>query len=133
MRRLLGPFLLCLLALGCNTPQPFELDMSQPIVEERVPFQAGYAERSFTPGKGYPLGLAGEDVALPGRILVLAEVYDALAEQRSYKPAWPVEKIVAFFRDQAGRQFDPDLAGLVADGLERQGKRYFAAHADSLF
>lgn len=84
-------------------------------------------------GKGYPLGLAGEDVALPGRILVLAEVYDALAEQRSYKPAWPVEKIVAFFRDQAGRQFDPDLAGLVADGLERQGKRYFAAHADSLF
>ena len=84
-------------------------------------------------GKGYPLGLARDDVALPGRILVLAEVYDALAEERSYKPAWPVAKIVTFFRDQAGRQFDPDLAFLVADGLERSGKRFFAAAPDSLF
>ncbi|MCB9886868.1 MAG: response regulator [Planctomycetes bacterium] len=84
-------------------------------------------------GKGYPQGLAGEEVALPGRILVLAEVYDALAEERSYKPAWPVEKIVAFFRDQAGRQFDPDVAHLVADGLERMGKRFFVSKSDMLF
>ncbi|MCA8948959.1 MAG: HD domain-containing protein [Planctomycetes bacterium] len=84
-------------------------------------------------GKGYPYGLAGEEVALPGRILVLAEVYDALAEERSYKPAWSVTKICALFRDQAGRQFDPELAHLVADGLERQGKRFFAQEAGSLF
>ncbi|MBX3461595.1 MAG: response regulator [Planctomycetes bacterium] len=84
-------------------------------------------------GKGYPQGLAGEEVALPGRILVLAEVYDALVEERSYKPAWPVERIVALFREQAGRHFDPDLARLVADGLERQGKRFFAAAAGQLF
>jgi putative two-component system response regulator len=84
-------------------------------------------------GKGYPQGLAGEEVALPGRILVLAEVYDALVEKRSYKPAWPVDKIVALFRDQAGRQFDPHLAKMVADGLEQQGKRYFAAAPGQLF
>ena len=84
-------------------------------------------------GKGYPNGLAGEEVALPGRILVLAEVYDALAEQRSYKPAWPIEKIVALFREQAGTQFDPDLAHLVADGLERSGYRFFAPAPDLLF
>ena len=84
-------------------------------------------------GGGYPQGLRGEEVALPGRILVLAEVYDALAEQRSYKPAWPVPKIVALFRDQAGRQFDPDLAHLVADGLERQGYRFFAPNPGMLF
>jgi putative two-component system response regulator len=84
-------------------------------------------------GKGYPQGLAGEDVALPGRILVLAEVYDALVEERSYKPAWPVARIVALFREQAGRQFDPDLAHLVADGLERCGKRFFAAAPGQLF
>jgi len=76
-------------------------------------------------GKGYPEGLAGDDVALAGRILILAEVYDALAEQRSYKPAWEVSKIVALFREQAGRQFDPDLAHLVADGLQRDGNRFF--------
>jgi putative two-component system response regulator len=84
-------------------------------------------------GKGYPNGLRGEEVALPGRILVLAEVYDALAEQRSYKPAWPVAKITALFRDQAGRQFDPDLAHLVADGLDRMGNRFFAPAAGMLF
>jgi putative two-component system response regulator len=84
-------------------------------------------------GKGYPQGLAGEDVALPGRILVLAEVFDALAEQRSYKPAWPTPRITELFRDQAGRQFDPDLAHMVADGLERMGSRFFAPQAGMLF
>jgi putative two-component system response regulator len=84
-------------------------------------------------GKGYPNGLQGEDVDLPGRILVLAEVYDALAEQRSYKPAWPIPKIVALFREQAGRQFDPTLANMVADGLDRMGYRYFASNQGMLF
>jgi putative two-component system response regulator len=84
-------------------------------------------------GKGYPQGLQGEDVALPGRILVLAEVYDALAEQRSYKTAWPIARIVELFRQEAGHQFDPHLAKMVADGLERQGSRFFAAAPGLLF
>ncbi len=84
-------------------------------------------------GRGYPQGLAGEEVALPGRILVLAEVYDALAEARSYKSAWPVAKIIAFFRKEAGCHFDPDLAQIVADGLERQGKAFFAEQPGMLF
>jgi putative nucleotidyltransferase with HDIG domain len=77
-------------------------------------------------GSGYPNGLAREDVALPGRILILAEVYDALAEARSYKQAWDMAKIVDLFRFEAGKHFDPDLSNLVADGLECQGKRFFA-------
>jgi putative two-component system response regulator len=84
-------------------------------------------------GKGYPNGLKGDEVELPGRILVLAEVYDALAEPRSYKGAWPVEQIVAFFRENAGTHFDPDLAHLVSDGLEREGKRFFADRPGMLF
>jgi putative nucleotidyltransferase with HDIG domain len=84
-------------------------------------------------GAGYPNRLAGEDVALPGRILILAEVYDALAEARSYKPAWPIEKIVAVFRAEAGKHFDPDLSHLVADGLEAEGRRFFAPGPDLLF
>ena len=61
------------------------------------------------------------------------EVYDALAEARSYKPAWPVEKIVALFRAEAGTHFDPELAKLVADGLERKGSRFFSQSPDTLF
>jgi len=78
-------------------------------------------------GCGYPAGLVGEEVDLPGRILILAEVYDALAEARSYKPAWPTDKIVGFFRAEAGKHFDPCLAALVADGLERLGNGFFRA------
>jgi len=84
-------------------------------------------------GLGYPLGLGGEEVSLPGRSLILAEVYDALAEVRSYKPAWPTAHIASLFREQAGRQFDPELARLVADGLEREGKRFFTAPSGMLF
>jgi putative two-component system response regulator len=84
-------------------------------------------------GRGYPHGLRGEEVALPGRILILAEVYDALAEARSYKPAWPVAEIAAFFRAQAGKHFDPELSNLVADGLDREGRRFFAPRSDLLF
>lgn len=84
-------------------------------------------------GRGYPSGLVGDEVALPGRILILAEVYDALAEARSYKPAWEQERIVGFFRFEAGKHFDPDLAMMVADGLEREGRRFFAAREGMLF
>lgn len=76
-------------------------------------------------GRGYPCGLRSHEVALPGRILILAEVYDALAEERSYKPAWEVPKIVEYFRHEAGGHFDPDLARMVADGLEHHGRRFF--------
>ena len=77
-------------------------------------------------GHGYPERLVGDEVELPGRILILAEVYDALVSARSYKPAWPIDRIVGFFRDQAGKHFDPDLARMVADGLEQRGPRFFA-------
>jgi putative nucleotidyltransferase with HDIG domain len=84
-------------------------------------------------GKGYPEGLAGEDVELGGRILILAEVYDALRSARSYKEGWDVPRIAEFFRQQAGTQFDPALSHLVADGLERRGPSFLANQPSALF
>ena len=84
-------------------------------------------------GKGYPEKIGGEEVDMAGRILILAEVYDALAEKRSYKPAWPDEKIAALFRDEAGRHFDPELATMVADGIEKQGRRFWTTEPGMLF
>jgi len=84
-------------------------------------------------GKGYPEGIGGEEVDLPGRILIIAEVYDALAEERSYKPAWPHERIASLFRAEAGKHFDPELAHLVADGITAQGRRFWAAEPGLLF
>jgi HD-GYP domain-containing protein (c-di-GMP phosphodiesterase class II) len=60
-------------------------------------------------GTGYPDGLAGEEIPLAARIVAVADVYDALATKRVYKPASPHEKCVAIIREGAGRQFDPDI------------------------
>ena len=84
-------------------------------------------------GQGYPEGVGGEEVDLPGRILILAEVFDALASARSYKPAWEMSRISELFRFQAGKHFDPELALLVADGLDREGARFFSENNGQLF
>ena len=68
-------------------------------------------------GKGYPYGRRGEEVSLPGRVLILAEVFDALAHVRSYKPAWPREQIDKFFAERAGSHFDPKLTARFLDLL----------------
>ncbi|MFE1813380.1 HD domain-containing phosphohydrolase [Metapseudomonas otitidis] len=68
-------------------------------------------------GSGYPNGLAGEDIPIEGRIVAIADVFDALTSERPYKQAWPVEEAVAFLRDQSGQHFDPDLVELFIQQL----------------
>jgi response regulator RpfG family c-di-GMP phosphodiesterase len=58
-------------------------------------------------GSGYPNGLKGEEIDLIGRIASLADVFDALAHDRCYKKAWPIEEVIQFIDDQEGLHFDP--------------------------
>jgi putative two-component system response regulator len=60
-------------------------------------------------GKGYPHGLARDDIPLCGRIVALADVYDALTSKRVYKPAFSHEKAREIILDGRGTQFDPDM------------------------
>jgi putative two-component system response regulator len=60
-------------------------------------------------GSGYPQGLSGEAIPLMGRIVAIADVFDALTTERPYKPAWPVEDSAAYLREHAGVLFDPQL------------------------
>lgn len=60
-------------------------------------------------GSGYPSGLRGEDIPLAGRIVALADAFDALTHARPYKKAWPAEEAAAEIRRQRGRQFDPAI------------------------
>lgn len=60
-------------------------------------------------GSGYPRRLAGQGIPLSGRIVAVADVFDALIHPRPYKPAWEVEKALAYIRDESGRHFDPDV------------------------
>jgi putative two-component system response regulator len=58
-------------------------------------------------GQGYPRGLAGVEIPESGRIVAVADVFDALTHARPYKPAWPVDRAVAEIARRAGFQFDP--------------------------
>lgn len=60
-------------------------------------------------GTGYPFQLAQAAIPLVGRIVAVADVFDALAYERPYKAAWPLEAAVATIHDQSGKQFDPDI------------------------
>jgi putative two-component system response regulator len=66
-------------------------------------------------GSGYPNGLVGEQIPLVGRIVAIADVFDALTSARSYKQSWGVDKALAYMQDQAGRCFDPNLIPLLMD------------------
>ncbi|SDY11854.1 putative two-component system response regulator [Allochromatium warmingii] len=60
-------------------------------------------------GSGYPNGLVAEAIPRVGRIVAIADVFDALTSERPYKRAWPVEQAVALLKDGAGSHFDPQL------------------------
>ncbi len=58
-------------------------------------------------GDGYPNGLIGDEIPLYGRIVAVADVFDALTSSRPYKPAWSIERAITFLREGAGTHFDP--------------------------
>lgn len=60
-------------------------------------------------GGGYPLGLAGEDIPLEGRITAVADVFDALSSRRPYKPAFSLEKCFEIIEQERGSHFDPKV------------------------
>lgn len=60
-------------------------------------------------GGGYPRGLAGDEIPLSGRIVSVADVFDALVSDRVYRPAFAVDDVVAAMRAERGAHFDPDV------------------------
>jgi putative two-component system response regulator len=64
-------------------------------------------------GSGYPFGLAGEAIPLDGRIVALADVFDALTSPRPYKRAWTIEETMTYVNEQSGRHFDPAVVELL--------------------
>lgn len=69
-------------------------------------------------GRGYPQGLKGEEIHIFGRIVGLTDVFDALGNERVYKRAWPLERIIVYIREQRGKQFDPMLVDIFLENLD---------------
>lgn len=81
-------------------------------------------------GSGYPEGLQGEAIPLSGRLMALADVFDALISKRVYKPAFEFELALEMIRDKRGTHFDPVLVDLFMEHAE-QFKAIAEKYADT--
>jgi HD-GYP domain-containing protein (c-di-GMP phosphodiesterase class II)/methylmalonyl-CoA mutase cobalamin-binding subunit len=72
-------------------------------------------------GSGYPRGLKGEKIPIEGRIVAVADVFDALTSDRVYRKAFPIEDAVQMMREQRGRHFDPVLLDAFMEVLGQNG------------
>jgi putative two-component system response regulator len=71
--------------------------------------EIAYTHQEKWDGSGYPQGLKGDEIPTPGRLMALADVYDALISKRVYKPPFPHEKAVEIIVEGKGKHFDPDV------------------------
>jgi putative two-component system response regulator len=69
-------------------------------------------------GSGYPNGLCGDSIPVEGRIVAIADVFDALTSARTYKPAFDVDYAVSVMCEERGRHFDPELLDVFLESLD---------------
>lgn len=89
-----------------------------------------YEHHERMDGKGYPRGLSGNEIHMNSRIICVAEVLDALASKRCYKPAWPVDKIVDYFDECSGTAYDPVIVDALKTLLRREGKTLLSCYSE---
>ncbi len=106
-----------LMKMGKLTPDEFEIVKTHTVIGARIlsggkfPLlrlaeEVAFSHHERWDGEGYAR-IRGIDVPLAGRIVAVADVFDALTQQRPYKPAWPVAEAIGEIDRQRGRQFDP--------------------------
>jgi len=89
-----------------------------PSLDYVIPAVLGHHERYD--GGGYPRGTKGEDIPLTARILCLADSFDAMYSRRVYKKSYPLEKVIRIITEEAGKQFDPNLAYIFVEMLKAE-------------
>lgn len=87
-----------------------------PDLDYLIPAVVGHHER--WDGTGYPNGIEGDNIPMGARCLAVADAFDAMTSKRSYKEAFSVEFAAKEIKNQAGKQFDPQLACLFVDMIE---------------
>lgn len=80
--------------------------------------EMAYCHHEKWDGSGYPQGLKGEEIPLSARIMAIADVYDALRSERSYKAAYSKEETRRIIEKESGTQFDPELVEVFLENLE---------------
>lgn len=86
---------------------------NNPIIEMAAEIAASHHEKWN--GSGYPAGISGDSIPLVGRIVAIADVYDALRSDRPYKDAFTVERSLQIIRESSGSHFDPKVVAAFID------------------
>ena len=118
-----------LLKAGKFTPEEFKAISLHPEMGYRilagsqsellqVAATIAYTHHEKYDGSGYPRGLKGEDIPLEGRIVAIADNFDALTTKRVYKPAFPVEEAIDIMSGRRGKDFDPTLLDLFLGSMD---------------
>ncbi len=79
---------------------------------------SAYSHHEKWNGKGYPRGLAKDNIPISARIVSIADVYDALIEKRAYKEAWDKDRVLEYMKKQKEINFDPDILDIFLDNIE---------------
>ncbi len=96
----------------------FAYEMLSGIPYLREALDVPYSHHERWDGTGYPQGLSGESIPLSARIFSIVDVWDALTSKRPYRPAWREQDTKSYIRDQAGKQFDPQIVEAFLRMLE---------------
>ena len=89
---------------------------TRPILQASA--EIAYEHHERYDGKGYPRKIAAENISIFGRIVAIADVFDALMSDRVYKKAWDVEDVLKLFKEESGKQFDPKLIKIFLDNFD---------------
>lgn len=101
-----------------HTTIGYELLRDEPSPFLQLGAEIALSHHEHWDGTGYPNGLSGEEIPLSGRIVAIADVFDALTTIRSYKPAWLTERAVAVIRADGGGHFDPQVVQAFLSSLD---------------
>ncbi len=82
-------------------------------------------------GSGYPNKLKGDDIHIYGRIVAIADVFDALSFKRAYKNSWSTDEVLSYVKDMRGKHFDPKLVDLFFENINDFLKIY-SMHIDKI-
>jgi putative two-component system response regulator len=107
--------------------------LGTPVPFLRVGMEIAYGHHEKWNGAGYPEGLSGDDISIPGRLMAVADVYDALISRRIYKPPYPHEDSVDIIREASGTHFDPDMVDAflaLADQFNKIAQKYADSEED---
>jgi len=69
-------------------------------------------------GSGYPAGLAGEEISCAGRLIAVADVFDALGNRRPYRAPWVLTDIIEYMKNQSGKHFDPQIVKVLLEHID---------------